>query len=317
MVAHDSSYRQFFSHPRMVEDLLQGFVHEDWVAQLDFSTLEPVQASFVSEDLKRREDDVIWRVRCRDQWLYVYLLIEFQSQPDPWMALRMLVYVGLLYQQLVRNGELSAQGRLPPVFPLVLYNGIRAWQGSETLGELIEPAPGSLGRYQPGLSYLLLDEGRVGDVTLVAEQGNMAGALMQLENSRAPEEVRRGIQLLVRWLHAPEQVSLRRAFTVWLARVLLPGKLKGIDLPALNELEEVDAMLAERVKEWTREWEQQGHRLGVKDGEIEMLRKLLIRKFGGLPAKIDERVAQAEPEELQGWAEKTLFAQSIEEVFDE
>jgi hypothetical protein len=36
-----------------------------------------------------------------------------------------------------------------------------------------------------------------------------------------------------------------------------------------------------------------------------------------LPAKIEERLAQAEPEQLQGWAEKTLFAQSIEEVFED
>jgi predicted transposase/invertase (TIGR01784 family) len=116
MTEHDNSYRNFFSHPRMVKDLLEGFVHEDWVAQLDFDTLEPVQASFVSEDLKRRENDVIWRVRCKEEWLYIYLLIEFQSQPDPWMALRMLVYVSLLYQRLERTRELTTHGRLPPVF---------------------------------------------------------------------------------------------------------------------------------------------------------------------------------------------------------
>jgi len=54
MADRDSSDRQFFSHPRMVQGLLEGFVHEDWVAQLDFATLEPVQGSFVSEDLEPR-----------------------------------------------------------------------------------------------------------------------------------------------------------------------------------------------------------------------------------------------------------------------
>jgi len=44
--SHDPAYRQFFSHPRMVQDLLQGFVHEDWVADLDFATLERVNAHF-------------------------------------------------------------------------------------------------------------------------------------------------------------------------------------------------------------------------------------------------------------------------------
>jgi flagellar biosynthesis/type III secretory pathway protein FliH len=163
------------------------------------------------------------------------------------------------------------------------------------------------------------------DVFGPAEQGNLAAALIQLENSRAPEELRRGIQLLVHWLHAPEQASLRRAFTVWLGRVLLPGKLKGVDLPALNELEEVDAMLAERVKEWTREWEQQGllkglqqgREQGRKEGEVELLKKQLLRKFGPLSPQTEQRLEQAGPDELLEWGEKVLFAASIEQVFDD
>ena len=47
--------------------------------------------------------------------LYVYLLLEFQSDVDPWMAVRLLVYVGLLYQDLIRAGCLTPDGCLPPV----------------------------------------------------------------------------------------------------------------------------------------------------------------------------------------------------------
>ena len=80
---HDSSYKLLFSHPAMVEDLLTGFVHEDWVAELDFATLEKVPGSYVSDDLRPRADDVVWRVRWREHWLYIYLLLEFQSDVDP------------------------------------------------------------------------------------------------------------------------------------------------------------------------------------------------------------------------------------------
>jgi hypothetical protein len=40
MPDYDHSYKLLFSHPEMVSDLLRGFVHEDWVAQVDFATLE-------------------------------------------------------------------------------------------------------------------------------------------------------------------------------------------------------------------------------------------------------------------------------------
>lgn len=77
----------------MVKDLLTGFVKEAWVAQLDFSTLEKVSGSYVTDELRNREDDIIWRVRWGDDWLYVYLLLEFQSSVDRFMAVRIMSYL--------------------------------------------------------------------------------------------------------------------------------------------------------------------------------------------------------------------------------
>ena len=66
MSEHDPSYKRLFSHPQMIKDLLEGFIDEDWVKELDFTCLEAVKSSFVSEDYRRREDDLIWKIRCRD-----------------------------------------------------------------------------------------------------------------------------------------------------------------------------------------------------------------------------------------------------------
>ena len=52
MKDHDHSYKNLFSHPKMVADLLKGFVHEDWVQQLDFSTLEKLNSSYITDDLR-------------------------------------------------------------------------------------------------------------------------------------------------------------------------------------------------------------------------------------------------------------------------
>ena len=42
---HDPGYKLLFAHARMVEDLLRGFVPEDWVQGLDYASLEKVSAS--------------------------------------------------------------------------------------------------------------------------------------------------------------------------------------------------------------------------------------------------------------------------------
>jgi Putative transposase, YhgA-like len=43
----------------------------------------------VSDDFQQREDDIVWKVKVGEDWVYLYLLIEFQSSVDKYMALRM------------------------------------------------------------------------------------------------------------------------------------------------------------------------------------------------------------------------------------
>ena len=42
----DPAYKQLFSRPRMVRDLLHGFAARDWCAELDFASLTPLPASY-------------------------------------------------------------------------------------------------------------------------------------------------------------------------------------------------------------------------------------------------------------------------------
>lgn len=137
----DTAYKQLFSHPEMVRDLLLGFVSGAWVQRLDFDSLERVNDSYISDGGDHRHGDMVWRVRLAGEWIYIYLLLEFQSRSDPWMALRMQVYIGLLYQDLIKRGELPQRDCLPPVFPVVLYSGKRRWHARMDLSELIVPVP--------------------------------------------------------------------------------------------------------------------------------------------------------------------------------
>lgn len=220
----DGAYKLLFSHPEMVEALLRGFVAEDWVDQIDFSTLDKLGAEYISDELLQRRDDIVWRVRLNlpdggSEWLYLYLLLEFQSRPDPWMALRLLGYVCLMYQELIKRDHVKG-GRLPPVFPLVLYNGLPRWQAAQDIAELIH-APGQLTAWMPRFRYFLLDEGRVPATTLASRRDNLVAHLIELEAlPRNPEGVARLAGQLARKLRAPEYDSLRRAFVVFINHVV-------------------------------------------------------------------------------------------------
>jgi hypothetical protein len=97
------------------------------------------------------------------------------------MAVRLLAYLGLLYQDLVARKETLADGRLPPVVPIVLYNGEPPWDAPREVAELIAPGPAGLERYRPQLRYLLLLH--------LAAPGVAAGALPRPRIARRAERI--------------------------------------------------------------------------------------------------------------------------------
>lgn len=297
---HDPAYKAFFSNPEMVESLLRDFVPADFVAELDFSTLERCSGSYVTDDLRERHDDIVWRVRWKHgSWCYAPMLIfEFQSSQDHWMALRVLSYTALLLQDLVKSGAVREEEGLPPVFPIVIYNGSRPWNAPGEVASLFAPMPDSLTAYRPQHRYFLLDEGRICDNDVEKSKG-LAGLLVRLERARTPEDVRRLVRELASRLRDPQYLSLRRTFTVWLGRMVF--KRTGItqDIPEFHDLQEVEAMLEERAAQWKDEYIQQGVMIGkaegISIGEARGIRKTLISllegRFGPLPPVVSLELA--------------------------
>ncbi|MFD2190282.1 Rpn family recombination-promoting nuclease/putative transposase [Pistricoccus aurantiacus] len=135
---------------------------------------------------------------------------------------------------------MTPNGKLPPVLPLVLYNGDKRWRAAQDIQELIEPVPGGLERYRPSLRYLLLDELAIADEAEWSnELNNLAAAVFQLEQYREIDDLLRITRRLNEWLKAPEQTSLRRAFVVWLRRVVLPRRLSELELHEFDGVKEL------------------------------------------------------------------------------
>ena len=315
---HDGIYKQIFSHHQVVEALLSGFIHEEWVEHVDLSTLEKPNGQYISEELLQRSEDVIWRVKLnlpdgRQDWLYLYLLIEFQSRNDRWMALRLLTYICLLYQDLIKSGQVK-RGKLPPVFPIVIYNGKPRWRASLEVAELIG-APGSLNHFTPQFRHYLLDEGQVPRQELASMPDNLLAHLITLEtsrpNSEAAQAATHSLGQYFRRYNGSAYDSLRRAIIVLFQRSIFSKLNPGETFEEFKDFQEIEAMYATRIEEWSNEIRQEGE----QKGEANLLLRQLTRRFGPLGEVMTERVRTASSTELEQWAENILDARTLEEVF--
>jgi predicted transposase/invertase (TIGR01784 family) len=317
---HDSSYKFLFSNPELVRDLIMGFIPDEWLQSLDYSTLEKVPGSYISDDFKQREDDIVWKVKVGGDWVYLYLLMEFQSSVDKYMALRMMVYIGLLYQDLIKRGEILEDGRLPPILPIVLYNGSQKWTAPTNISELIPVVPGLVSQFTPSLHYLLIDENNYTDSEL-ASLHNLVAAVFRLEHASSPSAVSELTNLLADWLS--DRPDLRRMFALWIRATLMRKQEYGIVMPQVDDLQEIRVMLADKVEEWAKAYiaegeikgKQEGRQEGLQQGEVLALQRLLAKRFGVIPADTIALIANAPVVDIERWFDRAIDAKQLSDVF--
>lgn len=321
MPDHDSLYHRLFDHPAMVAELPREFVAGPWLDDLDLDGMTRENAKYHAPGGDRRAGDMVWRIPRRDGGdAYLMLLLEFQSNSDRWMALRVLVYASLLWQHLLTEKRPPPDGRLPPILPVVLYNGDRRWAAPLALRELILlPGDLPLWLWQPSMRYQIVDEGAFTEDDL-ARRDALLALLFRLESSPDPEQVVVLVDTVLAWFRRhPGFEAVRSAFTALVGATLAP-LAPGVRVP--DELLEVRNMLATRAEAWRQQWlqegeqkgRQEGEQKGRQEGEAALLRRQLERRFGALPGWALDRIATADTAALEEWGLRVLDAASLDDI---
>ncbi len=218
---HDASYKGFFAQRRTVADTLFGAAR-DVARHLDFSTLERLPASFVTEHLGQRHADMLWRIRTTDaEWLYLMVLLEFQSTIDRRMALRMTDYTVRVLRGLGRD-ELGPRSEYPVVLPVVVYNGEQRWTAATDIRDLFGPVPVELLGYLPRHRYLLIDVQELDPGALPDD--SVLAMIARLEQASTAEAVEEGqmttlLERARKWGEERDQL--------WLEKGIAKGRIEG------------------------------------------------------------------------------------------
>lgn len=116
---HDSFFRSTLSNLGVAKDLLQAHLAPELVQQIDWSTLRLTNKSYVDEQLKHLQTDMVYACQLNGKDAYIYTLIEQQTKPDPLLAFRILEYNVTMIREHLKQGN----KKLPLIANLVLYSG--------------------------------------------------------------------------------------------------------------------------------------------------------------------------------------------------
>ena len=314
---HDRVFRQQLgSSPVDLASVLRSVLPPRLVPLLALEGSEVVDGTFIDDELRERQCDVLLRTRVNGHEGFVYVLVEHQSTPDPLMAYRVHRYMGRIWERYLREHPKAT--RLPLILPVVIYQGPRPWTAAVELRDVLDVDPQvaeAAAEFLPGQRFLLEDLTQVETAALrnwsLTPPARMTLVVLKIApgNPGMAEDLWEWVDDLLALAERHDaKERLGGLFTYSLGASKAPVEtLRPIAARLGREAEEVLMTTAEDLRA-------EGRVEGRVEGVASVLVRQLTRKFGPLPESIQAAIRAASLEQLEVWTDKVLVAASLDEV---
>ena len=239
---HNSTYKRIFGFKEAFKDLIDGFFPKEFVEIVDYDSLERQPDSFISSQFSELRDDLIWRLRTKDdKCYYIYILTEFQRANVYYMAARIDEYVGELRMDLIRSGVVKSNELLPVIFPIVIYNGVTKWTAPLTLDDIQVKADESILSYSKQ-RYFLIDIHRLVEESIEGRE-TIPAIFFRMERAKNFEELIIILKDAYEHLKGEHYNDIRYSLLHWVKAEAIPRYELPIELfKNVNSLEELTDM---------------------------------------------------------------------------
>jgi predicted transposase YdaD len=280
----DRSIRALLQRPSHLKALVK-LSSPDLAERLDFERLERIERTFIVEDYRQREADIVLRVPYRseagERIVMVFVLVEHQSAVDVWMPFRLLLYMLLLWDDL-RRRDGTERFQLPPIVPVVFYTGAERWDTSLNFRDLIEGAV-ELRRFAPQFDvlYVGLPETPASNLEAVGPVGWTLRALQRVsaDHPEFAAIVGRAVAAIRTLVSEADWEALMNFLLRLIAYNRPAGDLRSLEsvlataATSPKQRKEISAM----IKTATDVWFEEGLSRGREEGREEGVRKTLVR----------------------------------------
>jgi predicted transposase/invertase (TIGR01784 family) len=150
--SHDKFFKEVFSNKEEAVDLLKGSLPGELAGNIDFSSLKPVNTSYINEALKETFSDLVYDCLYKGKTeIKIAILIEHKSFVPEYPHLQLLQYMLNIWE-----ANLKQRKRLIPVIPMIFYAGKKRWIKRD-FKEYFKGTDKELELFLPVFHYLLTD----------------------------------------------------------------------------------------------------------------------------------------------------------------
>ena len=278
----DNAFQRLLADEHLFVRFIRRYLRQHMPNVIDVETLMPEDVyrediTFIPPELSKRQSDVLYRIRRGSADVYIYVLIEHQSSVNYLMPFRLLSYMVQFWRRCVEKAGRAAERKdfmLPPVLPVVFYEGEKRWTVSPHFIDKVENAR-DFGNHVPSFEYLLISLREKTPEEILSIKDAL-GAMFYLANPAKAEnfdEAAERVRLFLRSLSKEERDLTTNHLRGYL-KILAEKEGLTVDeaLDLCLEREDADIMLAYMQKEFRK-----ARREGREEGREEIVIRLLER----------------------------------------
>ena len=220
---HDKGYKFLLGTKRLFVQLLRCFVQQGWAQKIVPEDVELVDKSFILQDFKDKEADLVYKVKMDGKEVYFYLL-ELQSTVDFQMPYRLLLYMVEVWRSILKDMDSKEAEKkdfkLPVIVPCVLYNGENNWTVARSFRETLVRNE-DFGEFVLDFKYILFDVRRYSDEILL-NLANVIGAAFFVDKTKDKEELLARLRVISQKLQSLTDDDIG-ALWKWLKNIVARG----------------------------------------------------------------------------------------------
>ncbi|WP_240739270.1 Rpn family recombination-promoting nuclease/putative transposase [Marinitoga lauensis] len=297
MGLYDQLFKEIFQDKEMLVEFIRMFlpVFKQYKITPEQITIEKTQFT----DLKYgdKESDLLFKINYLNNDAYVFLLLEHQSSVDYLMQFRILEYMVRIWRNYInKHKDLSKRKnfKLPPIIPVVFYNGNRKWTAEIWYMEKINNWQTFMD-YTPKFKYEIIDLTQIKREKLIGIK-NALGLLLSIDRTdkKGIKEAFKEIEKAFKELPEKE----KKKFTEYLNNFLkVLSRKNGIEMIEIdiesgeeeshmfeNFVKAIDESLKESYEKGVAIGIEKGIEKGIEEGKkeaaIKLAKTLLFKKFG-------------------------------------
>lgn len=264
---HDKLFKEIEETKENIRDLIESTFPERLLKNLDLTTLEKDNNSYIDNRLKEYYSDLVYNCLYKgDVTVKITILFEHKSYKPTNEYPQLLHYLLNMWDYSLKNKEI-----IPIVIPVIFYHGKEKWQ-VRSFSKYFKGIDENLKQFIPEFKYIFTDLNRISDEEII--------------NKKFKSKINKVMVLLLRHMADEEYIKERLKDILFLVKEFFTEEKRGIVISFLVYIMSTTEIDDKYIEKCLNEISPKGGEIAMttanklkQEGKLEDARRMLMKGY--------------------------------------